>query len=124
MGIGGSALLPLLALEGESGGSDGKVSLFSRPFGTKLRMCSWRSPREESESASDSASPRSSSTSYARRELVRRMSSVRLVRVVERRVVCAVRVEMWVCVWDAIVESEGMGCCCFWEVEEGRVLLR
>ena len=35
----------------------------SRPLGTKLRMCSCKSPREERESARESASPRRSSTS-------------------------------------------------------------
>lgn len=60
-------------------------------------------------SASDSASPRRSSTSYVSRELVRRMSSVRVVRVVERRVVWAARVEIWVWVWVAMDERVGGG---------------
>ena len=37
--------------------------VLSRPLGTKLRMCSCRSPREDRESARERASPRRSSTS-------------------------------------------------------------
>lgn len=40
------------------------------------------------------------------------MSSVRAVRVEERRVVCALRVEMWDWVWAERVERGG--CCCGW----------
>lgn len=45
--------------EGTSGGGDG----VSKPSGTKPRIASSRSPLDESESASERASPRSSSTS-------------------------------------------------------------
>lgn len=34
------------------------------------------------------------------------MSSVRLVRVVERRLDCAVKAEMWACVCDTVVDNE------------------
>ena len=47
---------------GELGASVGD-RVVSRPLGTKLRMCSCRSPREDRESARERASPRRSSTS-------------------------------------------------------------
>lgn len=52
------------------------------------------------------------------------MSSVKLVRVAERRVVWALSVEMWDCVWEAMAEREGAGCCCFVAVDDGRVVFR
>lgn len=48
------------------------------------------------------------------------MSSVRFVRVVERRVVWAARAEIWVWVWVAMDEMVGVGL----EVVVGRVSLR
>lgn len=49
------------------------------------------------------------------------MSSVRLVRVVESRVVWAARAEIWVWVWVAMDERVGVG---FEVVVVGRVSLR
>lgn len=53
---------------------------------------------------------------------------MRVVRVAERRVVRALRVERWVWVWDAVAESVGggFGCCwsCFWGGTDGRWVLR
>ena len=46
------------------------------------------------------------------------MSSVRVVRVSERRVVWAARVEMWVWVWEVVVERVVV------EVGLGRVVFR
>lgn len=92
----------------------------SRPLGTNARIASSRPPCDESESASESASPRSNSTSYASREPVRRMSSVRLVRVVERRVVWAARAEIWDWVCVAMDERVGGGL----DAVVGRVELR
>lgn len=79
---------------------------WSSPAGTNFDIDSCRSPLGDSVSARDTASPRRSSTSYAKRELVRRMSSVRLVRVAERREVWAFSVEMCDCVWEANAESD------------------
>ena len=101
-------------------GGGGRVSslLGERPPGIIFNVVSCRSPCGESVSASDTASPRSSSTSYARRELVRRISSVSSVRVVERRACWALRVEMWDWVWEARVERVRGGC---WGLVEGVV---
>lgn len=56
---------------------------------------------------------------------MRKMSSVRLVRVAERRLDCAVKAEMWACVWETAAES-GRGEVLFEAdgAEEGRVALR
>lgn len=53
---------------------------------------------------------------------MRKMSSVRLVRVAETRVDCAVKAEMWACVSETVAESE-RGAVLFEadEAEEGRV---
>lgn len=54
-----------LLLSGEMGEVGVVVGdrVVSRPLGTKLRICSCRSPREDRESTRESASPRRSSTS-------------------------------------------------------------
>ena len=85
-------------------------SVGSKPLCTNLRIELLRGPRVESVSARANASPRRSSTSYDNRVLVRRMSSVRSVRVFERRTSCVLRLEMcdWVCV--ARVERDGVDC--------------
>ena len=65
----------------------------SRPLGTNLRIESLRSPFGDRVSASETASPRRSSTSYASLELVRSISSVSSVSVSDSWVCCALRVE-------------------------------
>ena len=117
--LGEPGWLPCLARAGDEGTLVGEDAA-SNPFGTNPRIASSRTPPDESESASESASPRSNSTSYASRELVRRMSSVRPVRVVDRRVVWAARVEMWVWAWVAMEARVGVGL----ELVVGRVSLR
>lgn len=117
--LGDAGWLPCLVRAGDEGASTGGYAA-SKPSGTNPRIASSRTPRDESESASDSASPRSNSTSYVSRELVRRMSSVRFVRVVERRAVWAARAEIWVCVCVAMDERVGLG----FRVVVGRVSLR
>lgn len=92
--LGDAGRLPCLVRVGDERTVGGEDAL-SNPFGTNPRITSSNPPLEDNESASDRASPRSNSTSYASRELVRRMSSVRLVRVVERRVVWAARADIW-----------------------------
>ena len=67
----------------------------SSPSGTNLMIESYNGPVDDSVSARDTASPRRSSTSYASREPVRRISSVRAVNVADRRAVCVFKAEIW-----------------------------
>lgn len=60
--LGDAGWLPCLVRAGDEGTSVGEDAA-SKPFGTNPRIASSRPPLDESESASDSASPRSNSTS-------------------------------------------------------------
>lgn len=60
--LGDAGWLPRLVRAGDEGTSVGEDAA-SKPFGTNPRIASSNPPLDESESASDSASPRSSSTS-------------------------------------------------------------
>lgn len=53
----------LVRAAGDEGPISAGEDAASKPFGTNARIASSRPPRDESESASESASPRSSSTS-------------------------------------------------------------
>ena len=61
--LGDVGSLPCLDRIGNEGPSSVGEDTGSKPFGTNARIASSRPPRNESESASDSASPRSNSTS-------------------------------------------------------------
>ena len=60
---GDAGWLPCLGRAGDEGRSVVDGDAVARPWGTKPRIASSKSPRDESESASDRASPRRSSTS-------------------------------------------------------------